>query len=92
MKRPGGGGTHIDPGLDDAFRYADSCRNKVEAAKRQAQKQPIETAQGILEGVPTNIQRLRDQAAQLYGVDIADPGKALKTYSARDHVQTVCFR
>lgn len=91
MKRPGGGSKHVDPGLDDAFRYADSGRNKIEAAKEQARKHPIETAVEILDGIPTNMQHLREQAATLYGVDIADPEKALKAYKARDYVHATGF-
>jgi hypothetical protein len=91
MKRSGSGSKHVDPGLDDAFRYADSTRNQVEAAKKLARKHPIETAVGILEDIPTNMQHLREQAAALYGVDIADPEKALKAYKARDHVDTMDF-
>jgi hypothetical protein len=91
MTRLGGGNKHVDPGLDDAFRYADSTRNKIEAAKKQAREHPIETAEGILKGIPTNMQQLREQAATLYGVDIADPEKALKAYKARDYVHTMGF-
>src|SRR5215218_1643737 len=91
MKRPGGGSKHVDPGLDEAFRYADSTRNKIEAAKEQARKHPMETAVGILDGIPTNMQHLREQAATLYGVDIADPEKALKAYKVRDYAHTLGF-
>src|SRR5215211_698232 len=91
MTRLGGGNKHVDPGLDDAFRYADSTRNKIEAAKKQAREHPMETAEGILKGIPTTMQHLREQAATLYGVDIADPEKALKAYKARDYVHTLGF-
>jgi hypothetical protein len=91
MTRPRDGKKHVDPGLDEAFRYADSTRNKIEAAKKQAREHPIETAEGILEGIPTNMQHLREQAATLYGVDIADPEKALKAFKARDDIHMIGF-
>jgi hypothetical protein len=91
MTRPSGRNRDADLGLDDAFRYADSARNKIEAAKKQAREHAIETAEGILEGIPTNMRLLREEAATLYSVDIANPENALKAYRSRGHAHAVGF-
>lgn len=82
---------YFEPRLDDAFREADSIRNKLVAAKNQAREHPLEVARQVSEGIPAQMQRLRARAAELYGVDIASPEAALKAFKVRDYGGTENF-
>lgn len=91
MVRPDDRQKHLEPRLDDAFSYAASAREKVEATKKSIRAQPLEAARWALEGVPGMMQVLRTQAAELYGVDIASPEEALKAFKVRDYLGTWDF-
>lgn len=60
--------------LDDAFSAAADDRGKIKVFKDLARQHPAEAAGVVCKAIPLCMQRVRTQAGESYGVDIAREG------------------
>jgi len=64
----------FDAALQATFDAADADRNKIETFKKLAKQDPAAAAAAVSKGIPLGMQRLRAQAFESYGVDLAREG------------------
>jgi DNA-binding CsgD family transcriptional regulator len=67
--------------LDSAFRDADKIRNAVEQFREQARKHPQQVAALIVEEIPEQRKRTREEIAASFGVDLSDAEELKGRYS-----------
>jgi DNA-binding CsgD family transcriptional regulator len=60
--------------LQASFDDADASRSKIEMFKKLAKQDPAATAAAVCELIPYHMRRVRTQAREAYGVDIAREG------------------
>src|SRR5215207_1563561 len=60
--------------LQASFDDADASRSKIEVFKKLAKQDPAATAAAVCELIPYHMRRVRTQACEAYGVDIAREG------------------
>ena len=63
----------LDERLDEAFCQADANREQANVLKREAERNPAETAALARECIPIVMEQDRVRAARICGVDITDP-------------------
>ena len=64
----------FDAKLQASFEAANAHRSGIEAFKKLAKRDPAVAAARVSKGFPLAMQRIRAQARELYGVDIAREG------------------
>lgn len=64
----------LDAKLQASFEAAKADRNGIENFKKLAKRDPAAAAAAVSKGIPLTMQRLRAQAFESYGVDIAREG------------------